>query len=523
MSNTSNKKTSDPARRKQSRALKDLIFADRYLVLGYCAIMTLIFPLFVNRTLYSAITEAKNNFFDMTTVILMALIILSAMLAPLYGGFRKSIREVWQGISITQKLFVAYLLVCLISMLFSPYLRDHDLWKGEGRSDGFKTQLFYISTFFIISLFGAKKRELLLYGFAASITAMSLIGILQYYGVNIFKMYPDGYNFFNTAFITTIGNKNMVSGMMCIAIAAFTAGFIMVKDDYKRWLLLPVCAITMFFMLILVNDSGYVGVGGLLILLPIICFDNVQRMSRGFILYGVYALMAMFWRAFPATEAGVAPVFSTLPMLFLAAGAVFIGLGLLMHRFRDKFKFTAKQLRIFWTIVVVVVMVLGVVGLMVYPMNESMGLVYEAQQILHGNFQDSFGSNRVFVWKRALPLAMQAPILGTGPDTFVITFNQTYAAELTTEYYDFAHNEYIQVLCNYGIVGLTVYMAALVTLAVRAFKRVKDNPVVTVLTCAALTYCIQAFFSFAITITTPVFWIVLGLLDRECNPIQVVE
>ena len=510
-------------RGKQSQALKDVIFADRYLALGYCAIMTLIFPLYVNYTQYSAITEAKHNFFSMLTITLMALMVLSAILAPLYGGMRKNIREVWRGISITQKLFLAYLLVCLISMLASPYLKEHDLWKGEGRSDGFKTQLLYISAFFIISLLGAKKREILLYCFAASITAMSVIGILQFYGVNVFGLYPDGYNFFNTSFITTIGNKNMVSGMMCIAIAAFTSGFIMVKDDYKRWLLLPVCAITMFFMLILENDSGYVGVGGLLILLPILCFDSTERMSRGFLLYGTYALMAMFWRAFPGTEQGVTPVFSTLPMLFLGAGVVLIALSMALHHLRHKLKFTAKQLRIFWIIVVVVVLVLGVTGLMVYPVSENMGFVYEAQQILHGNLQDSFGSNRIFVWKRALPLAMKAPILGTGPDTFVITFNETYAADLTTEYYDFAHNEYIQVLCNYGIVGLTVYLAALVTLAVRAFKRIKDNPVVTILVCAALTYCIQAFFSFAITITTPVFWIVLGLLDRECNPIRVIE
>jgi O-antigen ligase len=46
------------------------------------------------------------------------------------------------------------------------------------------------------------------------------------------------------------------------------------------------------------------------------------------------------------------------------------------------------------------------------------GTVYELSQLLHGNVSDSFGSSRILIWREALGIFSERPLLGGGPDTF---------------------------------------------------------------------------------------------------------
>ena len=81
--------------------------------------------------------------------------------------------------------------------------------------------------------------------------------------------------------------------------------------------------------------------------------------------------------------------------------------------------------------------------------------------------------------------------------------------------YDFAHNDYIQIMINYGILGLIAYLTALFGTAKKGLSTSKFNPKVLILGSAVLCYCVQIFFSFSIVMVAPVFWILFALLDRE--------
>ena len=147
--------------------------------------------------------------------------------------------------------------------------------------------------------------------------------------------------------------------------------------------------------------------------------------------------------------------------------------------------------------------------------------LHELHEILHGNFKNSYGSGRVFIWRRVLENFRYHLWFGTGPDTLSLTgvgerqlFNA--AGEMTrVKLYDAAHNEYLNILYHQGIFALTAYLGALVFSAVHWLKNAAKDGACALLGAAALTYCIQAFFGISQPITAPYFWCVLATLNAK--------
>jgi O-antigen ligase len=73
---------------------------------------------------------------------------------------------------------------------------------------------------------------------------------------------------------------------------------------------------------------------------------------------------------------------------------------------------------------------------------------------------------RFAAWGATLSLAMEHPVLGTGPGTFLVdpSSGQSIVAR-------FAHNEYLQTLAETGFVGLASVLGAVAAFAIWAFRR----------------------------------------------------
>lgn len=115
---------------------------------------------------------------------------------------------------------------------------------------------------------------------------------------------------------------------------------------------------------------------------------------------------------------------NTIAIALLAIIAIFIGLAYVLNKREFDLSKNKKVIKIFY-----LAMIIGLVIaiLMIYLFNFKVGFLYEIHQILHGNFDDEFGTYRIFLWKRSLKLVKDYPILGTGPDTFTVRFMDKYA------------------------------------------------------------------------------------------------
>ena len=76
---------------------------------------------------------------------------------------------------------------------------------------------------------------------------------------------------------------------------------------------------------------------------------------------------------------------------------------------------------------------------------------------------------RLIVWKGAATLIQRHPLLGTGPETFAISYNSTRPVEhnMTSEWdfvYNKAHNEFLNIAATSGMVGFASYLLLLLCL-----------------------------------------------------------
>ena len=147
------------------------------------------------------------------------------------------------------------------------------------------------------------------------------------------------------------------------------------------------------------------------------------------------------------------------------------------------------------------------------------GTLHELHELLHGNFDGSFGSGRIHIWRSVLHEIPSHFWLGTGPDTMLYAslppFERFDAARGVTvvAHLDVAHNEFLNILFHQGIFALLAYLGALLSAAVRCLR--SHSKVAPALGTAALCWCVQAFFGFSMFLMTPLFFLALSLLEPE--------
>ncbi len=159
--------------------------------------------------------------------------------------------------------------------------------------------------------------------------------------------------------------------------------------------------------------------------------------------------------------------------------------------------------------VMIAVAAMFAVGLFViYYVDFGQKELHQLRVILHGKIKDSYGTGRVYIWRRTLQAVPAHFWFGTGPDTM------SYAlfARRNGLIFDAAHNEYLTVLYHQGIFALLSYLGALIYTSVQWVRQSGENTVAAISGAAVLCYCLQAFFSISQLITSPFFWCVFAIL-----------
>jgi O-antigen ligase len=139
--------------------------------------------------------------------------------------------------------------------------------------------------------------------------------------------------------------------------------------------------------------------------------------------------------------------------------------------------------------------------------------------------KEKLGSSRGYIWSRSIPLIKDTLILGTGPDTFVFDFPQGdligkyYAYDTPNIVVDKAHNLYLQIAINYGVIALLAFLGIIVIYIVDSIKlyALKENYDERPKALGAITflgvigYLFAGMFNDSVVSVAPIFWIVLGV------------
>lgn len=128
--------------------------------------------------------------------------------------------------------------------------------------------------------------------------------------------------------------------------------------------------------------------------------------------------------------------------------------------------------------------------------------------------------SRVLAWQISLRAWQERPILGWGPENYIVAFNANFDPEFFNlegeTWFDRAHNKVLGMAVTSGLAGLLSYLAVfacLIFLLVRDWLKSKRTKWLgPILLCFLLAYFLQNFFVFDTSATYLMFFLILGFV-----------
>lgn len=483
--------------------------APRALTEAYLFVMLTLFPLFTGFSGYANLTLSKFIFFVTTTLLWLAGLV--------FVHWRQSLpcprptAAMW--------CMLVFLALAVLSTLLSPHRLDSLL--GAGRYDGLLTWLLFGAVFLGCAAYG-RWRNIHTLGFAFAISLCCVVAVLQLMGYDPLWLYPgelnyyDGHVRYTGQFLGTIGNTNLLSSVLCLAIPFFAGRFITGSTARDGLFLLP-----MVLALFVLTASGVSG--GMVALLVtaaaalVLMLTDRQRVERCLLCGAAMTAALAAAQSFSGSAEGWQLLCRGSVLLCLAVTAFLLAVFLLLKAYTDPFP-TTRTLRKYTLVTIALLLLAGIALLWFWP-GES-GTVYELSQLLHGRVDERFGSSRIMIWQRTLELSRERPWLGSGPGTLALRLDIEFSryieetGKTMTTVADNAHNLYLQLLAENGLLGLAAY-GAMLWCVVRAWRHKHADALASSLALAVLCYTVQSCFGLELCINAPLFWIFLGLCASD--------
>lgn len=417
-----------------------------------------------------------------------------------------------------------------ISTLQSEYLFE-SFWGNEGRFSGLFLLTLYVAVYFVISRFWEMKNWLLEV-FLVSGMVLCIIGITDYFQMDVLsfrgRIKPEQ----STIFTSTLGNINTYTAYVALIMGLSATMFATEKNKVQAaWYY--ICMVISFFAIIMgCSDNAYLAIGAMFALLPLLLFGKRTGIWRYMVMLASFftVIQGIDWinQCYGDIVIGLDSLFRVMTnfggLLYVVVLLwVVVAVLLLVYRKRG-----AGTEEIGPILVRMWIVILGIAALVVCAMMYDANVSGNADRygVLANYlvFNDSWGTNRGYIWRRSLELYQDFPLkhklFGHGPDTFGILTNNTIKFDMintTGQFFDNAHNEYLQYLLTIGLIGLASYVVFLFLAVIRLFKNAWKNPYIIGCGIAVLCYGIQALVNLNLPIATPMMWLLLSVGMAGCK------
>jgi len=487
----------------------------------YLFALMVLFPLWFSSGGYGSIEQAKYTFLMAATGALLLLSAAVPLEMRLAGGKRGFFSGGSGGRSPARGCALGLLAAVILSAAFSG--RPQIVWLGAGRYDGVLTRAVYVLIFLLAARYGGAGK-LHFYALGAALAAMGLLITLQFFGRNPLGLYPAGlcfhdrYTAYGGEFLGTIGNSDLLSAFLCAAVPLLL-GCAMLRERGGPFLLAAGCLGWWGLLLSEVTGGRAAIPAALLLSLPLAVrtrgrfaryLDSCAALS---LTAAVYSLITYAWENRRLT---VRLRFGGRTAVLLAAAAGLFLLALLVRRL--KCPVPGEKSRRLLAALLVAALLLGAAAYLYFAGAGLSGTAGELSRVLHGDLENSFGSNRVAIWREVWRLIRERPILGGGPDTLgarsALVFSRALkSGAVVTASVDSAHNDFLGLWVNTGLLSLLAYLGVLGFTLVPAARANTDEAFLYFL--PALAYLLQSLAGIDECVAAPVFWCILGLLQHS--------
>ncbi len=521
--------------------------------------MTGLFPLFYQDG-YFNIANAKLMFFDACAAGLTALTLVFAIAGQVQKKGRQGkqkkqrtpeaaemlsadrIKEFWHRTDVPARFMGAFVLVLLCSTICS--LDPAESFYGtDARMLGALVFLLCAAVYVILGKY-LQPGIWIAWIFLISNGLVLLLGILQFWGVNVFHLWDNMDPGQMGSFLTTIGNINACSSYYCMILPIgmvlyYLSETLFSKAIYGAFLVLG------FYGAYATNASSWIpGIGTAFLVLLWFSMKDSKHMEKFLDLCLLFwggslflKLTLMMWQE-GNTKAFMSQLFlgqklqnlMIHPMVLLTEGVLF---GMLLCLVKTMKK---KQLELPWPkirniLFAILALLSGICIILVLTVNLMSEKQWTGtfQWINSLKLQDEFGSERGLIWRHTMTAWNKLPFdrkfIGCGPNCFHLFLYQYQGSELAAyggRIVD-PHNEWLLFLSITGVLGAVSYFGLLVGTAVSAGKRARTCPLMMVGPVMLGSYLAQGMVNNPTAFLTPNLFLFLGILkslerhDKEKN------
>lgn len=496
------------------------------LVNYYLFLMFTVFPLFFTNYFFN-IRHDKYYFFLAFSAIL--LVVEGVFFLSEHQKKRKKTAKIsedawYKKLTFTDWAMLALLISCVVSTIFSE--NPADAFLGTmGRNNGLLLIICYVVVYFLITRY-FYFMEYVFVAFAIASAIVYLLAVLNCFYIDplgMFSKITDEKTINN--FISTIGNKNLLSSYICVALPVTVTLSVHTKRTAKRVIYLASSGLGFAAMMTADSYSGILGIFVFAVIFFIWYSRRIDRLKLFFLTFTIMLACTKLLRLFSLCMGDVSKgmsdfqnyfVYSNSTYIILAAFAVITALLYLLD-----YKKPGITLSIAVPIVLAVIVALGVIGVLAtvvyFSCVDTSTDLGALQSFLR--FNDKWGTHRGFMWIRSIWIfsdySIFNKIFGCGPDTFYAVFTPYFEDLLKfgDSSTNAAHNEYLNYLITIGIAGLASYLAAIGGAITSAVKTAAKNPLAIVCASAVICYSVQAVVNISTPITTPLLIIFVALCE----------
>ncbi len=479
----------------------------------YLIVMLGMFPFFF-RNRYFDIVSAKKEFFQGTTVVLLAFTGVFGILA----AWKKHTKwKITRDIYFVDVWVILFLLSVVVSCILSPWGREA-FWGNEGRQLGGAFLLLCGGAYFTVSRW-YRASGTLLWVFVLANCGIWLMIICDFWGLDVFYMKKNLPEQYLTYFTGTMGNINMnaeYSGVIAVLMMGF---FYRCEEQLSKICFWGTSAAGVYACFCTRSDSWLLAVGGGLLALLLFSLEE-GRLSRWREILSSFFCGAVGMKLTVAVSqwTGWENIYiqdlkeqelllRILDEKVLLVLAVVLLLGYAVeksHRLNESRYSEFLQKQGIWVLLAVAATGALMAAISIVPL------------------EDSFGSNRGYIWKRTILNFRESHLLqklfGCGPNCFLPFMEEKYGAEMRRLFvspFADAHNEFLQFLTVAGIFGAASYMGIQISVFVSCLKR-RRQEAISILGCAGVAaYMLQALVNNPSVIITPLYFIFLGIIRSK--------
>ncbi len=375
----------------------------------------------------------------------------------------------------------------------------------RGRWQGGAMLFLYAALFAAFRKISIRRRDLLA-PLSAGLAVVGVLCVLDHFGLDPLGLQAGLRDADKGRFISTLGNINFAGAYLCLAFPPVLLSLLQNGNKLHSVLYGVLLAIGVCASAAIRSESVFLGLGFALMLTPLLLRRREELLRFSILLplmglvFFTYAHLARRTGAYLSSLTKILshPVFCG---FLLLTGALFFLCGrkaISMDRFR----------KIYFRIVCAA----AAAGVLALLWLNTLGKAVPLGSLETWlRFSDEWGTDRVKVWKYCLSLYGEFPLLHKllGGGCGILARMDMYRRIFPDAVLDAAHCEYLQILLNWGILGLGAYVVWTVSVIRKGVH--SSDPLARIIAAGLAGYAFQALVNIAQAPGITLFFLMLAL------------